>query len=197
MNDEQLQLLMLNKTTISFNHDDDSNLSSLFYIKARSINRIGNQLNKMFNWQDINQAEGKVLDDIGNDYGISRTDNDDDFFRFLLNNARIKNHTDGSVDSLIRLVSVSLQANYDEFHVKAGHENNGENLTISIEDIPNKYNQDARKTKMLMKNLEASIVAGVRLVAVSFQEYNKNELFMQLVNQFIYKENNEMKRRKL
>lgn len=193
MNDSNLKTRMLNTISSSFTRDENSNLALLFETFANQIDKSRNQIKNIYDWQDINQAEGKALDDIGREYGIARPDENDDFYRFLLNNARIKNHTDGSIDSVIKLVAASLQADYQEFHVKTGYENNKEKLTVSIEDIPNKYNQDSRKTKILLQNLEESIAAGIRLSNVSFQEYVDGNIFVAPYSQSMYEEFNKMK----
>lgn len=179
-NEEEYTMLrqMVDQTSYVFDHDDNSNLTGIFEVLNHANYDQREQLKNIFDWQQLDNAQGKVLDMIGQDYGVNRIDNDDDFYRFLIRLAKIKNHTDGSIDSLYNLIAYALQADTSEFHIRLGYEINGEPNAIRVDNVLNKYNNDPRKTRLLMLYLSESIAAGIRLIGLSFQEINNNDLFV-------------------
>ncbi|MGF7436334.1 hypothetical protein [Lentilactobacillus senioris] len=195
MSDEEYQILrkMVDETSYVFDHDENSNWSGIFDILNHANQQERDQIKRFLEWQDLDKAEGKVLDDIGRDYGVSRIDNDDNFYRFLIRLAQLKNHTDGSIDSLYKLISFALQADPSEFVIRLGYEIDGEPNAIHVEDIPNKYSDDPRKTRILLKYLEESRAAGIRLAGLTFQENNINNLYIGMASVTMFEENNKMK----
>lgn len=194
-NEEEYTTLrkMVDQTSYVFDHDDNSNWTGIFEVLNHANYDQREQLKKILDWQQLDNAKGKILDDIGRDYGVNRIDNDDDFYRFLIRLAKIKNHTDGSVNSIYNLISYALQVNPDEFSIKFGYEIDGEPNAIRVDDIPNEYSSDPRKTRILMKYLEQSIAAGIRLIGLTFQENNINNLYIGMASVTMVEETNKMK----
>jgi len=195
MDDEEYKLLrqMVDETSYVFDHDDESNWTALFDILNHSDHVQRQQVQQLRDWKFIDNQSGKALDDTGKDYGVSRIDDNDDFYRFLIRLAKLKNHTDGSVDSLYRLIAYALQAEPNEFVIRFGYEVDGEPNALRIDDVPNSYNTDTRKTRLLMKYLEQSVAAGIRLVGMTFQEINQNNLYIGMVSTTMEEETNVMK----
>lgn len=194
-NEEEYTTLrqMVDQTSYVFDHDDNSNLTGIFEILNHTNYDQREQLKRIFDWQQLDNAQGKVLDMIGQDYGVNRIDNDDDFYRFLIRLAKIKNHTDGSINSIYNLISYALQVSSEEFSIKLGYEIDGEPNAIRVDDIPNEYSKDPRKTRILMKYLEQSIAAGIRLIGLTFQENNINNLYIGMTSVTMEEETNKMK----
>lgn len=195
MSDEEYQIWrkMVDETSYVFDHDENSNWSGIFDVLNHANQQERDQIKRFLEWQDLDKAEGKVLDDIGRDYGVSRIDNDDNFYRFLIRLAQLKNHTDGSIDSLYKLISFALQADPSEFVIRLGYEIDGEPNAIRVDDVPNKYNGDPRKTRILLKYLEESRAAGIRLAGMTFQENNVNNIYIGMTSVTMEEETNKMK----
>jgi hypothetical protein len=164
---------ILNELPSSLNYQEDSNNAKMLSFYADTMVDIQNLLNQMQVWRDINKAEGEALDRIGADYEVYRNGSDDDFYRFMIRTKQLQRLTDGTYDSIIKLVGDSLEANYGDFNVRPMYESTGEPDAVEITNIPGHYINDERKEQLLFDRLQNSLVAGVRLANVEFiKEFN-------------------------
>lgn len=193
MNKKEDYQKFMSLLSYALDHRNNSNLSLVIKAFNDSIFQQKKQLHRIKNWTDIDKAQGKVLDSIGQNYGVSRIDADDDFYRFLIKIAKLKNHSDGSVNEIINIISTALNADPTEFVVKFGYEIDGEPLALRIDNIPNKYNDNPRKTKLMLKYLEESLAAGIRLIGMTFQENNTSNLYIGMTSVTMEEETNVMK----
>lgn len=164
---------ILNELPSSLNYQEDSNNAKMLSFYADTMVDIQNLLNQMQIWRDINKAEGQALDRIGADYEVYRNGYDDDFYRFMIRSKQLQRLTDGTYNSLIKLVGDSLEADYADFNVRPMYESTGEPDAVEITNIPGHYINDERKEKLLFDRLQSAINAGIRLANVEFiKEFN-------------------------
>lgn len=159
---------ILNELPSSLNYQEDSNNAKMLSFYADTMVDIQNLLNQMQIWRDINKAEGQALDRIGADYEVYRNGYDDDFYRFMIRTKQLQRLTDGTYNSLIKLVGDSLEADYADFNVRPMYESTGEPDAVEITNIPGHYINDERKEKLLFDRLQSSVDAGIRLANVEF-----------------------------
>jgi hypothetical protein len=101
---------MLSKLPDMFKKTSDSTIGKLFTIVSDQIDDLQNTLNTMEEWRDIDEAEGVVLDRIGQEIlqeprgGVS-----DEEYRLKLKTRIIVNYlSDGDIETLIKLLEVYL-----------------------------------------------------------------------------------------
>lgn len=159
---------LLNELPVSMNYQPDSNNAKLLSYFADSMVDIETLLNQIQEWRDISKAQGTALDLVGADYGVYRNGADDKFYRFMIKTKQLQRVTDGTYNSLIKLVCDSLEAEYSEVNVRPMYETTGEPDSVEITNIPGHYIDDQRKEDLLFSRLQNSVDAGVRLVNVEF-----------------------------
>ncbi len=159
---------LLNELPVSLAYSEDSNNAKLLSFYADSMVDVENLLNTINAWRDIDSAQGKALDYYGEDHNVYRNGADDNFYRFMIKTKRLQRMTDGTYDSIIKLVCQSLGADYGEINVRPMYESSGEPDAIEITNIPADYIDDDRKERLLFERLQASLAAGIRLANVEF-----------------------------
>lgn len=165
---------ILNELPSSLNYQEDSNNAKMLSFYADTMVDIQNLLNQMQVWRDINKAEGEALDRIGADYEVYRNGSDDDFYRFMVRTKQLQRLTDGTYDSIIKLVAESLGANYSEINVVPVKD---EPNAIEVTNIPAEYIDSQRKEAMVLDRIRGSVVAGVRVASVQFQKVVKSKIY--------------------
>lgn len=171
---------LLNELPTGMAYDKDSSDAKLLSLFADDLVAMQQLLTKIDDWRDIDNAQGVALDMVGADWQVPRNGNDDDFYRFLIKTKRLQRMTDGTYDSLIRLVSESLGAKYSEINVKETDEPN----SIEVTNIPAAYiNGDTRKEAIVLQQIRDSVIAGVRVVNIGFQQTINSNMYIALYAQ--------------
>ena len=159
---------ILNELPVSLAYSEDSNNAKMLSFFADSMIDIQETLQQIDDYRDIDNAKGSTLDMIGVDRGVYRNGADDEFYRFEIKAKQLQRITDGTYNSLIKLVCDSLQADYSEINVRPMYETTGEPDAVEITNIPGHYIDDKRKENLLFSRLQSSVDAGIRLANVEF-----------------------------
>lgn len=85
-------------------------------------------------WQDLNQAEGVALDNIGKDLLQFRGEVNDDVYRVLIASRIARNKTTGTYNNMIEVLSLALNVEPSEIVIEEGIA--GETQTITLIQIP-------------------------------------------------------------
>lgn len=117
ISDETIKSDVINELQGFRNILDDSNNVNLLNIYSDVFNQQKNSLIDINNLVKINKAQGSILDDLANDYGVSRVDSDDEFLRFLLRWSILKSKTATTINGLKLLVSNLLNIDITSFDV--------------------------------------------------------------------------------
>jgi len=176
--DDSIRKYVLQQLPAVFNQLDDSNNQKLLNIIAEVFVESINTYQTIYDNRDLDTATDKVLDDIGADWGIDRIDADDDFYRFLIRLAKVKSRLGVTENDLIHLISYTLGADPTEFTVETRLDEVGEVEAINVLNIPNKYNKNPRKTKMLTEYLQQCVAAEVRIANITFQANVESNLYI-------------------
>lgn len=132
-------------------------------------------VNRIDQWRSIDKAKGKALDVIGQDWGVYRNGSDDDFYRFLIRFKQFQSRADGSVNSLINVISGVLEADPKDIHVT---DFPNEPQAIVIDNIPNRYIDNDQKIKMVIQQLENSVAAGIKIAGVHFNDHTQFTIYV-------------------
>lgn len=165
---------LLNELPVSLAYEEDSNNAKLLSLYSDGMEDTLVTLQKMDEWHSIDIAEGEALDMIGNDRGVPRNGYDDEFYRFLIKSKQLQRQTDGTYNSLIKLIAESLGAKYSEINV--GPVSNEPNA-IQVTNVPATYIDSQRKEKLVLDQIRSSVAAGIRVAGIGFQKTVKSTLY--------------------
>lgn len=166
---------LLNELPVSLAYEEGSNNAKLLSLYSDGMEDTLVTLQKMDEWHSIDIAEGEALDMIGNDRGIPRNGYDDEFYRFLIKSKQLQRQTDGTYNSLIKLIAESLGAKYSEINI--GPVSNEPNA-IQVTNVPATYIDSQRKEKLVLDQIRSSVAAGIRVATIQFRTTVKSNLYM-------------------
>lgn len=159
---------MLNELPIALDYEKDSNNAKLLSLFADYMEETLETLKTIDEWRDVDNAQGKALDMIGYDRNVARNGNDDNFYRFLIKVQQSQRTSDGTYNSIIRLLANALNANYSDINVQPMYVK-GEPDAIEITNIPSDYVDDIRKKKLVMDKVQEIVALGIRVANLEFQ----------------------------
>lgn len=151
---------MKERLTHVYNDSDSSNLMKLIKVFVNQIEVLQNSKTDIKNIRDIDQAYGKNLDRIGENVQQERGSLDDSIYKLLIKGKIARNLSDGTINSVINVVSVMLDCNEEEVKIELNPDN--EKAAIYF-DIPLQPVLDAGMTRdQFLAILHRIIIAGVR-----------------------------------
>ncbi|ABJ64213.1 hypothetical protein [Levilactobacillus brevis] len=165
---------LLNELPVSLAYEEGSNNAKLLSLYSDGMEDTLVTLQKMDEWHSIDIAEGEALDMIGNDRGVPRNGYDDEFYRFLIKSKQLQRQTDGTYNSLIKLIAESLGAKYSEINVDPVDD---EPNAIQVTNVPATYIDSQRKEKLVLDQIRSSVAAGIRVAGIGFQKTVKSTLY--------------------
>ena len=109
---------MLRRITENYSKDPDSNVGKLLNIAATEIEDLEETANKIRLWRDIDEAEGETLDRIGYNVQQWRGQADDGIYRILIKSKVARNRSDGSVNTIIEVLAITLDTEEENIVVQ-------------------------------------------------------------------------------
>ena len=109
---------MLRRLTDNYSKDPDSNVGKLLNIAATEIEGLEETTDKIRLWRDIDHAEGETLDRIGYNVQQWRGQATDPIYRILIKSKIARNLSDGSVNTIIEVLAITLDVEYDQIQVR-------------------------------------------------------------------------------
>ncbi|WP_225349949.1 hypothetical protein [Ligilactobacillus equi] len=122
-------------------------------------------------YRDINNAKGEVLDRLGEKYGQSRGQADDDFYRIMLKSKIASRRGDATVNGIIRTIQNAFNIEPKNIRVEPLE---NEPLAIRIVDIPIELAKTPWQQKYLLKRVEETSAAGIRVDQIRFVDTSWN-----------------------
>lgn len=125
-------------------------------------------------FRDINKANGKALDRIGDQFNQQRGSADDDFYRIMIRSKQATNMGNSTVNGLINMIARSLDIQPDKIRIESlrqyenGTLNGGEPLAIRISNIPLEWARSDFEQNYILERIKNGVAAGVRVDEVSF-----------------------------
>lgn len=107
----------IERLTDNYNKSPVSNVYKLMQIAAGVIQENEDTLNRIGDWRDVDQAQGKVLDMLGTNVRQSRGQAPDEVYRIMIKSKIKRNLSNGSINTLIDFLSFILQIDKSEVKI--------------------------------------------------------------------------------
>lgn len=147
-----------------------SNNWKLAKFYTSGLDEIYTTLNKIELYRSIENAEGKLLDNLGEKYGVKRGPVDDEFYRMMIRSKIANRKGDTTTNGILRTMQNSL--NIDTKGVKLGpaYQKNGkqEPLALRLTNVPLRFARSEYEQEFMLHQIESIIAAGVRLQDLQF-----------------------------
>jgi hypothetical protein len=160
---------MLNRLTDAYRKDPESNISKIIKILTDELDLLKETFERIEEWRDVNKAEGAVLDDIGRDIGQPRGAATDEIYRVLLRSKVARNFSDGTIDAIIRVISIALNTDPKEVQIKELYNDpeSPEPAAIKLVQIPlRRLNEVGMSPNQFVKLVQKTAAAGVRVASI-------------------------------
>lgn len=121
-----------------FDKRPDSNISKLIGIFSDELQEAHEANFLVRSWKAIDNAEGKTLDCIGEDVRQLRGAENDERYRIKLKAKIARNLSDGTMDTIIRILSIILSTTPDEIEIveKWNDISEREKAAIRLSNVP-------------------------------------------------------------
>lgn len=129
---------LLEKLTDNYNKDPKSVLGKLLKIFADELTEVRNTLKKTKEWRDVDNAEGYGLDRIGFNVRQFRGMAPDEIYRVLIKSRIARNRSDGSINTIIQVLSMALGAETSDIKIVEGYTDpdDPEPASIKVMELP-------------------------------------------------------------
>ncbi|MFB7302628.1 hypothetical protein [Heyndrickxia sporothermodurans] len=128
---------MLKLLVDAITKSEDSNVGKLFSIADKQLTDINDTLNKMEEWIDIENAQGKALDEIGADINQPRGQASDEIYRVMIRGKKARALSDGTINQMIYSLSKTLDCDPKQIGILSSIEaGEGEPSALIIRKIP-------------------------------------------------------------
>ncbi|MCR8844203.1 DUF2612 domain-containing protein [Paenibacillus sp. SC116] len=148
---------------------DGSRFGALVEVWLKQMNDIAETVRVMSEWKSIDKAEGSTLDEIGGNVGQPRGQATDEVYRMLLRSKLARMNANGSLDSVIQVLALALQAEPHEFRLSEQHSDpvQPEPAAVHVSSVPyEKLNSAGLSPVQFITLVERLVAAGVRVSQV-------------------------------
>ncbi|MGM9943924.1 MAG: hypothetical protein ACI33M_03225 [Lysinibacillus sp.] len=152
-----------------FKKDSTSNIAKLMRIFSEQMQDLNQTVNRVDDWRDIDNAEGTVLDDIGTNINQARGKATDEVYRILLKSKIARNLSDGSINTLIRVLSTALSVPSTELRIveKWHDEIEPEPAALKLIELPlKKINEAGMDPINFLRIVQKTVAAGIKVQAI-------------------------------
>lgn len=95
-----------------------TNIGRLFSILSWGLEIVQEQAQKVKEWDDLNNAEGEVLDRYGANFGVARSGVEDPFYRLLIQIKLISQLSGGDIDTVTQAAATLLGVDLTQVELK-------------------------------------------------------------------------------
>lgn len=153
------------------------NLYKILDLFGTQLEKISNSSRLMAQYKDIGQAMGKTLDRIGEEYGLIRTTQDDEMYRFMIKAQISINQRTATVNEIIQTFSTTSGLPVGAFDVQYGTEP----LSVVVKNIPATLAPSEALHELVFAWVKSILPAGIKLEGIYFREANQSELSIEAV----------------
>lgn len=145
-----------------WNKHDDTVFYQLLDIYNEHLTKISDEAQKIDRWRMLKEAKGTTLDLLGQDHKAYRISDDDDTYRFIIFIHILMSHAQGTIPSMVKIMSTALNADPNKFEVyKTGLRHIGMK-------IPFDYVQNIQMQKFIIKNIQRLVAMGYWIDEIKF-----------------------------
>lgn len=141
------------------------NMNKLVTFFAEYLSEIQSLFKKIELYRNIDGASGKLLDEIGEKVGEVRGQADDEFYRIMLKSKIASRKGDATVNGILTIIKNSLGVDVKNIKVVPLPD---EPQAVVIKDVPLEFANDTWKQQYLLRRIEGTVAAGVRVHEVRF-----------------------------
>ncbi|NMB46639.1 MAG: DUF2612 domain-containing protein [Firmicutes bacterium] len=156
-----LHSYLMEKLTDNYNKDPRGNIGKLFKIITDELMEIQSTFQKINDWRDVDNAEGFGLDRIGFNVRQFRGMAPDEIYRVLIKSRIARNRSDGSINTIIRVLSMALDTDPSELKIVEGYTDpiEPEPASIKVMELPIKRILDIGMTAEQFARMAAKTTA--------------------------------------
>lgn len=145
-----------------WNKRDDTVFYQLLDIYNEHLTKISDEAQKIDRWRMLKEAKGTTLELLGQDRKAYRISDDDDTYRFIIFIHILMSHAQGTIPSMVKIMSTALNADPNKFEVfKTGLRHIGMK-------IPFDYVQNIQMQKFIIKNIQRLVAMGYWIDKIIF-----------------------------
>lgn len=159
----------LGKFPSSFTTSISSTNWKLSKFLADGLDQAKDALNQIDKYRNVDNAEGKALDKLGDKYGVKRGPADDEFYRMMIRSKISNRKGDTTVNGILRTMQNAL--NIDVKCVKIGpayHDGKQEPLSLRISNVPLSFARSEFEQEFMLRQIESTVAVGIRLQDLQF-----------------------------
>lgn len=148
--------------------EEGSNLYSLMSVYSDELLLLKETNDRIMDWRNIDNAEGKALDLIGKDLRKPRGNNADAAYRIILKTKVAQNLANGTINGLINAIAYVLQIDKKEIKISEMWHTLSEPAALSLEALPMEKIYNANLTASEFEViLKALVGGGIKLMLIT------------------------------
>lgn len=163
---------VVNRLTDAYNKSPHSIIAKVIGIVVSEFNTLSEEFERIEHWRSIDNAKGRVLDEIGIDLKQYRGDVSDEVYRVLLKSKRARDLSTGDTNTIISVLSMAIDADKKDIGITESWyaDEGGKPNTIKIINIPiSNLNKVGMTGNQFVKFVSATVAAGVRVESIDLQ----------------------------
>lgn len=134
-------------------------------------------------WKYVNNAQGKALDDMGENYGEYRGEADDDFFRFMIKARILSSRSKATANDIINVIAQSLNLDKTRISLQSNRQYSGGQFigtpySISLKNLPLSFTTNDFEKRYLLRTIENASAAGIEIKDISFLDTTNASMFI-------------------
>lgn len=152
-----------------FRKDSTSNIAKLMSIFSDQLIQLQQTTERVGDWRNIDNAQGKALDDIGSNVNQPRGKASDEVYRILLKSKIARNLSDGSINTIISVISVALSVPTSQIRIveKWHDELEPEPAALKMIEMPLKrINEAGLDPVNFVRIVQKTVAAGVKVQTI-------------------------------
>ncbi|AMX00406.1 DUF2612 domain-containing protein [Rummeliibacillus stabekisii] len=152
-----------------FKKNEGSNLYKLVSLFSGELERIKETNNLIVEWRDIDKAQGKALDLIGENINQSRGLATDEVYRVLLKSKIARNLSDGTINTIINVIAIALSTDKRSIKIVEGwtDELNPEPASIKLMEMPlEAINRAGIDPANFVRIIQKTVAGGVKVQSI-------------------------------
>ncbi|MCJ8015217.1 hypothetical protein MUG84_26470 [Paenibacillus sp. KQZ6P-2] len=160
---------MLGRFMDFFNKDPNSNIGKLIGILYGQLQEVGDTLETVREWRNIDKAKGTTLDMIGHNIIQPRGAATDEVYRVLLKSKIARNLSQTDINTIIRVLALALNCDYSDIRIQPKFNDpvDPEPAALSLIRVPIKrLNEVGMSPMQFGQIIQKTVAAGVRVAQI-------------------------------
>lgn len=163
---------LISLLTDNYNKKPNSNIGKLFKLIADELQLLQDTFNKIEDYRDVDVATGFTLDKIGSNIKQYRGAATDEIYRILIKSKQARNVSTGNIDTIIRVVAESINADYSEIEIVEMYNDasDPEPAAVKLLEIPlDKINKIGISSLQFGRMVSKTLGAGISLKEIKME----------------------------